>query len=186
MHGIEVVNYGIYSPEAHRWCLEKKLTMIGASDIHSTIQDEMEFNFWKHRTMTLVFAKERTAEGIREALNERRTAIYDNDRIIGEEKYLKELFENAVEWDIEKNGHTVTITFRNKSDLTFHLKKNSYDTGMGYFHELTIIPHGVHTITVNFRDGSGGYTPRDSGDVIFSVENFLVEPNKGMSYTLKI
>ena len=33
MHGIEVVN-GPYSPEAHRWCLEKKLTMLGNSDAH--------------------------------------------------------------------------------------------------------------------------------------------------------
>ena len=186
MHGIEVVNYGLYSPEAHSWCLEKNLTMIGNSDIHAPIQEEIDFNFWKHRTMTLVFARSKTAEAIREALNERRTAIYDDGRIIGEEKYLKELFENAVEWDVKKSGSTANITFRNKSDLTFHLKNVGIDTGLAYFRECTIEPHGEHTVTVNFRDGSGGYTPRDSGDVIFSVENFLVQPNEGMRYTIKI
>ena len=186
MHGIEVVNYGLYSPEAHRWCLEKNLTMLGNTDIHSPIQEEIDFNFWKHRTMTLVFARSKTPEAIREALNERRTAVYNDDYIIGEEKYLKELFENAVEWDINKNEGTVYITFRNKSDLIFRLKNVSLDTGMGYFRECTIEPHGELTVTVNFRDGSGGYTPRDSGDVTFSIENFLAQPKEGMIYTIKI
>ena len=62
MHGIEVVN-GSYYPEAHRWCLEKKLTMIGTSDAHAPI---FPYASGKHRTMTLVFAKERTAEAIKQ------------------------------------------------------------------------------------------------------------------------
>ncbi len=47
--------------------------------------------------MTLVFAKERSIEGIREALLNRRTAVYYGENLIGEEIYLKELFENAIE-----------------------------------------------------------------------------------------
>ncbi|HID77044.1 MAG TPA: histidinol-phosphatase, partial [Planctomycetaceae bacterium] len=34
LHGIEVANGETYYPEAHRWCLEKQLTMMGNSDIH--------------------------------------------------------------------------------------------------------------------------------------------------------
>ena len=38
MQGIEVANGKKYSPEAQRWCMEKKLTMIGTSDIHQPIR----------------------------------------------------------------------------------------------------------------------------------------------------
>ena len=180
MHGIEVAQYGIYYPEAHRWALEKKLTMLGNTDTHAPIQEEIDYHFWKHRTMTFVFAKDRTAEGIRDALKERRTAVYNNECVIGEEKYLKELFENAVEMNVKRNGSTAHITFKNNSDLIFHLKNTRRDSGVGYVHQCTIEPHSVNTIVVNLR--SENY----SGNVIFSVANFLIGPNKGLRYTIKL
>jgi len=181
MHGIEVVN-GEYYPEAHQWCLDKKLTMIGNSDVHAPM---MEFAPGKHRTLTLVFARSATPEAIREALNERRTAIYHEEFIIGEEKYLKELFENALEWDIKRNDNIVTITVKNNSDLTFRLKKTGHDARLVYFRNTSIAPfaiapNGVRSFTVRLLDGVKG------GDVNFCVENFLVLPNKGMDYTVKI
>ena len=184
MHGIEVVNGGSqgYSAEAHRWALEKKLTMIGNSDIHAPMPN---FSTGKHRVMTLVFAKERTAEAIREALRERRTAIYYEDFIIGEETYLKQLFESALEWKIDKTNDGALVTVRNKSDLTFHLKKTGSDARLVYFRNtaimpLTIAPNSERSFTVRLNGGIKG------GDVNFCVENFWVEPNKGLKYTLKI
>ena len=184
MHGIEVVNGGSqgYSAEAHRWALEKKLTLIGNSDIHAPMPYLAP---GKHRVMTLVFAKERSAEAIREALIERRTAIYYEDYIIGEEKYLKELFENALEWKIDKTDDGALVTVKNKSDLIFRLKKADSDPRLIYFRNttlmpVTIAPNGERSFTVNMRDGI------KSGDVNFMVENFWVEPNRGMRYTLKV
>ena len=182
MHGIEVVN-GPYYPEAHQWCLEKKLTMIGTSDAHAPISP---FASGKHRTMTLVFARTKSPEALYEALVERRTAVYYEEFIIGEERYLKELFEQAVEINVTKtDGKTAQITFRNKSDLTFHLRKTGHDPRLTYLRNISIIPYtirpqSVQTITVRLNEGITG------GDVNFSVENFLVEPNKGMRYTIKI
>ena len=185
LHGIEVAQYNTYYPEAHRWCLEKKLTMIGTSDAHESVRDEIDLYNWKNRTMTFVFAKERTAESIREALNERRTAVYADEHVIGEEKYLKELFENALEWELEKIDNVVYITFKNKSDLTFRLRKGEHDPRLIYFRYSNLSPYiiepqGVHTISVRFLDGV------TSGDVNFIIENFLVEPNTGMRYVIKI
>jgi len=184
MHGLEVVNGGSqgYSADAHRWALEKKLTLIGNSDIHAPMPP---FASGQHRVMTLAFAKERTAESIREALIERRTAIYWKEYVIGEEKYLKELFDNAVEWKIDKTNDGVLVTVRNNSDLTFHLRKTSHDPRLTYFRNTavepyTIKPQGVQTFTVRLNDGI------KSGDVNFIIENFLVEPSKGMRYTLKV
>jgi len=181
LHGIEVVN-GPYYPEAHRWCLEKKLTMIGNSDVHAPMQ---AFAPGKHRTMTLVFARERTEESIREALFERRTAIYYEDFIIGEEKYLKELFENALEITVTKTDKTANITLKNKSDLSFRLKKASHDPRLTYFRNtaiepVTVAPKSAYSFTVRLNDGITG------GDVNFIVENFLTAPETGMKYTVKI
>jgi len=181
MHGIEVVN-GPYYPEAHRWCLEKKLTMIGTSDAHAPLSP---YAAGKHRTMTLVFARSRTPEAIHEALKERRTAIYHEEFIIGEEMYLKELFENALEITVTKADNTADIIIRNKSDLVFHLKQAEHDPRLVYLrnvniHPFTILPQNTSTITVKLNDGVTG------GDVNFIVENFLVEPNQGMQYTIKI
>jgi len=182
MHGIEVANGFDYYPEAHRWCLEKNLTMLGNFDIHPPMPN---LGSGRHRTMTLVFAKERTEEAIHEALKERRTAVYLNEYIIGEEKYLKELFENALEINVTKTGSTAEIRLRNRSDLTFNLKQTNHESKLVYFRNtsletVTIAPQRTLTISVRLNDGI------TSGDVNFSVENFLVEPEKGMKYTIKI
>jgi hypothetical protein len=181
LHGIEVVN-GSYFPEAHRWCLEKKLTFIGNSDVHAPMPP---FAPGQHRTMTLVFAKERTAEAIHEALVERRTAIYHGEYIIGEEKYLKELFENSLEINVTKTGNTAQITLKNKSDLTFRLKKTDSDRRLVYFRNtdiepVIVMPQSTLSSSVRLNDGITG------GDINFSVENFMVEPNTGMKYTIRI
>ena len=177
IQGIEVVNENDYCPEAHRWCLEKKLTMLGNSDVHEPMPN---FTQGKHRAMTLVFARSATPEAIHEALKERRTAVYHNELIIGEEKYLKELFEAALEIKVEKATNNARIIIKNNSELTFHLKKTNHDKRLVYFRDYTIVPHGEQTINVRFQGGVA------SGDVNFSVENFLVEPNKGMRYTIKL
>jgi hypothetical protein len=181
MQGIEVVN-GSYFIEAHRWALEKKLTLLGNSDVHAPMP---VFAAGQHRTMTLVFAKDRSENAIYEALKDRRTVVYHRDLIIGEEKYLKELFENAVEINVTKTGQTAQITLKNKSDLTFRLKSMPHDARLVYFRNtdietITIAPQGVLNIPVRLNNGITG------GDIIFSVENFLVEPDKGMVYIVKI
>jgi len=180
MHGIEIVNndYGGYSPIAHRWCLDNKLTMLGGTDTHYPIP---AFAVGKHRTMTLVFARSRTPEAIYEALMERRTAVYHGDNIIGEEKYLKQMFENALQWSMVKNGNNVEVTVKNNSDLPFHMKTANLDPRLVVsVYSFTITPKGTYTLTVSLLEGITG------GDLNFSVENFLVEPNVGMKYTVGI
>ena len=182
MHGIEVVNDQDYFAEAHRWCLEKNLTMFGNSDEHDPMSP---FPPGKHRVMTLVFARSATPEAIREALNERRTAVYYEEFVIGEEKYLKELLENALEWKTDKIEDGVLVTVTNKSDLMFRLRKADSDPRLIYFRSSSIKPHiippkGEHSFTVRMRGGI------KSGDVNFVVENFLVQPNEGMRYAITI
>ena len=118
MHGIEVANGGLFMPEAIQWCLDKNLTMIGTSDIHQPIQTDYDFSKGEHRTMTFVFAKERSPEGIREALDNRRTAVYYRELVIGREEILRPFFEKCV--DIKRSE-----THRKRSDIFCHERYRS-------------------------------------------------------------
>jgi hypothetical protein len=69
--------------------------------------------------------------------------------------------------------------------LTFRLKKTGHDARLVYFRNTSIAPYTIapnrtQTFTVRLLNGVTG------GDVHFCVENFLVQPNRGMNYTLKI
>ena len=177
MQGIEVVNGPEYFPEAHRWCMEKKLTMLGNTDVH----DPLTLKEGEHRTMTLVFTSARTPEAIREALIERRTVVYLNDKLIGEEKYLKEIFHQSIEIvNTEKTDKYYRITVKNNSDIPFYLHKTLHNPDLVYFRDYTIDAHGRHTITVKLANGATG------GDVNFEITNLLAEPNKGLQVSFPI
>ena len=143
MHGIEVANGGLFMPEAIQWCLDKNLTMIGTSDIHQPIQTDYDFSKGEHRTMTFVFAKERSPEGIREDLGPRRNYKKARGGGVG-------------------GGET------------------AHDPSLVYFREMTLKPHTQHTISVKFDNGIKG------GDCNFEVTNFIVAPDKGLDYTIKL
>ncbi len=130
LHGIEIVNGKHYFPLAHKWCLEKKLTMMGNSDSHNPTNLDYDFHNDEHRVMTLVLAKSKTKEAIKEALFARRTIIYWENKLIGEEKYLRPIFDKSIEIinpAVEIEGRRKRKTFiqiRNKSEIDFELVAN--------------------------------------------------------------
>ena len=182
LQGIEVANGRMYSEEAFQWCLDKKLTIIGTSDIHQPIQTDIDFAKGAHRTMTLVFAKERTAEAIREALNNRRTVAFYKEFLIGEEQYLRSIFDNSIEikdikWD--ENRERATVYLKNNSGLTFRLNKTAHDPNVVYFRNYEIKPHSQHAITVRLLKNN-------NREVNFEVSNLLVKPGKGLDCSYKL
>jgi len=181
MHGIEIANGDIYFPEAHQWALEKNLTMIGGSGANAALRPASG----SHRTMTLVFARDRTPEAIYEALMEKRTAVYMNHFVIGNELYLREIVERSFEISVAGTTDIVEITIKNNSDFIFHLKKDDHDPRMTYFRNVNIVPYTIrpnatNTIEVRLNGNIRG------GDVNFIIENFLVGPNIPMKYTIRI
>ena len=180
MNGIEVVNDDSYYPEAFQWALDKKLTMFGNSDVHQPMQSVVDFAKGGHRATTLVFAKERSVQAIREALDNRRTAVFYKQFLIGEEQYLRPIFENSVEiTDIRQGKNQVTVYIHNKSGLTFYLKKTAHNKEVVYFREYEIAPHSRQSITIRFPENS-------RNTMNFEVTNLLVKPGKGLecSYNL--
>ena len=77
LHGIEVVNELYFSEEALDIALKNNLTIMGTSDIHGLIDwlfkvpNDDEFSNYSlpgHRPVTLVFSKDKTKEGIKNAI----------------------------------------------------------------------------------------------------------------------
>lgn len=125
LRGIEVVNGTTYSREAHQWALEKNLTMFANTDIHQPIGVEFDFPN-DHRTMTLVFAREKSTEGVRQALLERRTALWFGNTLIGSDEYLAPLFKECIVQDTAAYLENLAIvTLTNRCDLDFFVENES-------------------------------------------------------------
>ena len=120
LHGIEVYNEEFY-PEALTWANEKKLTMFGNSDEHGP----SDYNN-SHRPMTLVFSKSRTLGGIKEALFNRRTAVYYGNTVIANAAYLNPLFFASLDIDKKplnlKPEESKVIYIKNNSDISYSLE----------------------------------------------------------------
>ncbi len=117
LHGIEVINTTDYSQEALAIALEENLTIMGTSDIHGLIDwDYTEKG--NHRPVTLVFAGERSAESLREALFEGRTVAVYNDLLVGREEFLRPLLNAVV--SVEDAGYIPRTQI-----LRIELKNNS-------------------------------------------------------------
>lgn len=119
IHGIEVVNDGEFYPNAVDWAIDRNLTMIGSSDMHGPFLFTA-FQSDNHRPLTFVFVSERSEGGIRDALFNGRTAIYNKKNIIGKETFLKALFIQSVQLN-EFNKNEKVFSFTNKTDLQFDL-----------------------------------------------------------------
>jgi hypothetical protein len=175
VQGIEFVNGDGYFLDAHKWALERNLTFIGNSDTHSPMDPPLENNA-NHRTMTLVFAKDRSLDGIQEALKSGRTAIWVEDKLYGRAEFLKPLFEASVEFCpvYRRNGVTAMLEVRNKSDVPFELGRKGNAKG------LILEPNSTTILrpTVNKESGKA--------EIIYEVKNLLIEPGKGLPITVTI
>lgn len=182
LHGIEIVNGRSYSPEAHQWCLDKNLTMIGSSDVHGPISMDYDLSGGERRPMTLVFARERSSEAVREALFAGRTAIYFDNTLIGKEEHLDQLFMNSLEVKSVKRGSkNYSITLFNPTDIPIKLTKcQGNNPEFKFFRTITIPAGGFRNIGISI-DNASEY---EQIELKLRVDNFLVEPGKGLPVTM--
>ena len=126
LHGIEVINGFGFHRKALDWAIDKNLAVIGNTDVHGLTAHDYDLANGRTRTMTLVFARERSAAGIREALDARRSVAWASQHLAGPEEHLRALFHAAVETGpvhhTDARG-TQYLEIRNASDLTFRLRK---------------------------------------------------------------
>lgn len=177
LHGMEVCNGSEYYPTAHKWSMEKNLTMMGNSDIHAPDLRKKSAP-GDHRTMTLVFAKKKTLPAIKEALQAGRTAVWYKQQLIGRKEYLAPLFDKCVliERPHLRTKRAVYTKIRNTCDLDIVLKR----TGGPGPKEIKL-PARVTTLLKIYTK-----TPHKPLELKYAATNFIIAPGKCLDVVLKV
>ncbi len=187
-HGIEVVNANRYYPEAHRWVIEKDLTLMSNSDVHGWVDWLYDKEKNQHRPLTMVFARSRSSEAVREALFAGRTAAYFGDTLIGKEEFLKPIFFNSVQIMnenpiIQKNG-SVQFSIHNSSDVRMVLEANQMNTDFSFPPELILPAHKTVMMSLeNLKNVGSGLIQLN---VPYKVKNFWTGPGSVLDIELEL
>ncbi len=185
MNGIEIYNaFCGYSPEAHRWAVERNLTLISGTDSHNPMFLSVDLANGGVRPVTLVFAKERSLDGLREALDARRTAVFADGMVYGSAEVLEPLFKALFEVsDVKYSEKKVTFRVVNRSSIPLTLRKAPGSEQVVYPREMILRPFEEVTMTIYGLDNKKPIG-LDRFDVNFSVENFHVDAGKPMTSSL--
>lgn len=177
LKGIEICNGDDYYPEAHRLAEEKKLTLLGNTDVH----DPLPTTPWtpeQHRTLTLVFAQERSLEAIHAALIAGRTAVWWQNRLYGREPELAALFAASVRVQPPHHRAGDDLWFRidNACELDLTLER----TGKVGPERLRVPARA--SIVVRWR----GTATMPAGGMSYKVTNVLIGPDRPLPVQLNV
>lgn len=156
--GVEIMNGGQFYPKLIERAKGGKYFMAATTDIHTTIQESYRTR-GLHRNMTLVFAKEKSLESIREALEARRTLAYSAGQLAGEEQLLADFFKAAIEVkviSVDKKKKTQRVEVHNLSSVDFFIRNGG---------DIVRDVLGLGSTIINVRLGS---------TVKFVVENMWI------------
>lgn len=119
----EVHNHMEYYPLTFDWMNRYGIAPAANSDTHNSIG--VEYGMEKlSRPLTLVFAREKSIDGIKDALKERRTAALFNGMIVATEEWATKLFWECVKYRIVSyNEKSATVEVENVSDIPFVVRK---------------------------------------------------------------
>jgi hypothetical protein len=178
LHGIEVINGFGFHRKALDWCIDRKLAVMGSSDIHNLTAHDYDFENDRTRTMTLLFARDRTPEGVREALESARTVAWSSEILAGPEDLLKALFKasihvGAVHYTSEDGVSHLELS--NRSDFTFILEKAQGEGGLP--DKLRLNPRATRMLAA--KD-----ILRLLAETNYRVTNVFIRSNKNLTITL--
>jgi predicted metal-dependent phosphoesterase TrpH len=187
LHGIEVVNGPDYYPEAHRWAVEKKLTMVSNSDIHTALNLEYHVRNADHRPITLVFAADRTKAALKQALFARQTVVYSGNRLIGDEKFLRPIFDGSLEIHKAalklKKGQQVQVQIHNRSDLDYVLERTEGLAELSFPKKINLPAQKTVLLAVTAKENQEGLK---KVRLPYRVTNLLVGPDQPLTATIDL
>jgi len=172
LHGIEFFNDADYYPLVFTFCEENNLTLTGNSDIHAIISER--YPQPEHRPMTLVFAKERSHDSLKEALFAGRTMVYFGDNLAGKEEYAEPFFYQSISVSkpYHQNDKTLYFEVTNKSDVPFFLINGVKDAPAS----LTLPANSVTRVAVSKKAAS---------PLVYNVNNVITGEKKVLRIELK-
>jgi histidinol phosphatase-like PHP family hydrolase len=174
LHGIEFFNDTEYYPQVFTFCKKYNLAMMCNSDVHGIISESYLEPEYTHRPMTLVFAREKTHDSLREAMFAGRTMVYFRDMLAGKEQFAKPFFYSCI--SVGKpyfmNDKTIFFEVTNNSDITFYLV-NGVENAPG---SITLAANSVTRVAVS----KTLLTP-----LVYDVKNVLTGENELLKIELK-
>lgn len=186
MKGIEIFSENEYYPIALKWADERNLTIFANSDIHapaSRVKGE------KQRPVTLVFATEKTAGAVKQALLERRTAAYfGGDTIVGERRFLTPIFLNSIQVkspQVRLQNHEIkTISIYNDSDISFRLRKRQPSVGFSAPAYITLEAH--RSVAIDLEGTSDEVAQMPSLKLFYEVSNLITIKGESLPVNIDV
>lgn len=163
IHGIEIFNGYEYYPPVAGWCREYGVAYLGNSDIHAAVTTF--YGGKPHsRPVNLVLAREKTAEGIREALFAGRTLTLFNQMVAGPRQYLLALANASLSFTL--------VSTDNKGARTFEVGNGSeIDCRLGFSGGNEVKVAGGTVRRISFPAGISNVQVLN----FFSAENLFLE-----------
>lgn len=118
---VEVFNEAEWYPRALSWCRDLNLAPIANTDIHY-LTSYYRLSDHTFRPMTIVLAREKTPEAIKEAMLKRQTIAFFRGMLAGNSNLLKDFFFASV--SIQKFR---TYKNRDRKEFNTYLITNPYD-----------------------------------------------------------
>ena len=152
IHAVELFNSSEWYPRVLDWFDTYKLPMMANTDIHVLTANKYNRCL---RPMTLVFAKERTLESVREAMFAGRMLALFGNKLAGDAELIKQLLKKSLQVRVidEQKG---TIEVTNISDIEFEAtfgEKNKYVVFYPRTATIVKIPQGVELDFANCLAG---------------------------------
>jgi len=172
MHGIEFFNHREYYPLVMTFCKQHNLAVMANSDMHGVISEE--YNGKTNRPMTLVFAKARTPESLKEAMFAGRTLAYFDDMIAGKEEFAKPFFYECISIGKPFNQTEKNVYFEiiNKSDIPFYLVDGLPGTPAA----ITLAANSATRVVVS---------KTISAPLVYNVKNIITGENEVLKVEIK-
>jgi hypothetical protein len=172
LHGIEFFNHREYYPLVMTFCKQFNLAVMANSDMHGVISEE--YNDEINRPMTLVFAKERSLNSLKEAMFAGRTLAYFNDMLAGKEEYAKPFFYECISIGKPYNENAKNIFFEitNNSDIPFNL----VDGAAGTPASITLAANSITRVAVS---------KTNSAPLVYHVKNIITGENEVLKVEVK-
>ena len=115
--GIEIMNGAEFYPKALTRAWKYNFFVSSNTDIHHPSAERYQ-RYGERRNMTLIFAKDKSVESLREAIDARRTLAYSYGTLAGEETLMRKFFEASVsvrQISVDKKGRRQIIVTNNSS-----------------------------------------------------------------------
>lgn len=151
LHGLEVVNDLTFSEEGLGVANRNDLVVMGTSDIHGLVDYQYRIDEGGHRPVSLVLAKERTEESIKEALFSGRTITWYEDILAGKADNMNLLLDASLTFKNKGyigDSKVLSIEITNHSDARFVLNNTSIYEFYSDTDVVVIEPHSTKKMEV--------------------------------------